>query len=163
VSVSVVPETRFASADDLHIAYQVVGEGPIDLVFVPDWFNHVEAQWDEPASAHFLQRLASFSRLLLFDKRGTGLSDPVPLSELPTVEAWMDDLRVVLDAVGSESTALVCVSAGAVLGLPFAATYPERVAALVIIEGSAGLADCQGAAPVVCRNDARASSLQIGP
>jgi class 3 adenylate cyclase len=108
------------------------------VVFVPDWFNHVEAQWDEPASARFLERLASFSRLVVFDKRGTGLSDPVPLSDLPTVEAWMDDLRIVLDAVGSESTALVCASAGDVLGLPFAATYPQRVAALVIIEGSAG-------------------------
>jgi class 3 adenylate cyclase len=149
VSVSVIPETRFASADGLHIAYQVVGEGPIDVVFVPDWFNHVEAQWDEPASARFLGRLASFSRLVLFDKRGTGLSDPVPLSDLPTVEAWMDDLRIVLDTVGSESTALVCVSAGDVLGLPFAATYPERVAALVIIEGSAGAPP--GAGPELTR------------
>jgi class 3 adenylate cyclase len=137
VSVSVSPGTCFASADDLHIAYQVVGDGPIDVVFVPDWFNHVEAQWDEPVSARFLGRLASFSRLVLFDKRGTGLSDPVPLSDLPTVEEWMDDLRIVLDAVGSQSAALVCASAGAFLGLPFAATYPERVAALVIIEGSA--------------------------
>jgi class 3 adenylate cyclase len=132
-----IPETRFASADDLHIAYQVVGEGPIDVVFVPDWFNHVEAQWDEPVSARFLGRLASFSRLVVFDKRGTGLSDPVPLSDLPTVEEWMDDLRIVLDAVGSQSAALVCASFGAFLGLPFAATYPERVAALVIIEGTA--------------------------
>jgi class 3 adenylate cyclase len=139
VSVSAIPETRFAIADDLHIAYQVVGEGPIDVVFVPDWFNHVEAQWDEPASALFLGRLASFSRLVLFDKRGTGLSDPVPLNDLPTVEAWMDDLRIVLDAVGSQSAALVCASGGAFLGLPFAATYPERVAALVIIEGYARL------------------------
>ena len=132
-----IPETRFASADDLHIAYQVVGEGPIDVVFVPDWFNHVEAQWDEPVSARFLGRLASFSRLVVFDKRGTGLSDPVPLSDLPTVEAWMDDLRVVLDAVGSQSAALVCANDGVILGLPFAATYPERVAALVIIDGYA--------------------------
>jgi class 3 adenylate cyclase len=137
VSVAVIPETRFASADDLHISYQVVGEGPIDVVFVPDWFNHVEAQWDEPASARFLGRLASFSRLVLFDKRGTGLSDPVPLSDLPTVEAWMDDLRIVLEAVGSESAALVCATGGAILGLPFAATYPERVAALIIIDGAA--------------------------
>jgi class 3 adenylate cyclase len=137
VSVSVIPETRFASADDLHIAYQVVGDGPIDVVFVPEWMNHVEAQWDEPVSARFLGRLASFSRLVLFDKRGTGLSDPVPLSDLPTIEEWMDDLRIVLDAVGSQSAALVCASGGAFLGLPFAATYPERVAALVIIDGTA--------------------------
>ena len=135
-----IPETRFASAADLHIAYQVVGDGPIDVVFVPDWFSHVEAHWDEPASELFLRRLASFSRLVVFDKRGTGLSDPVPLSDLPTVEEWMDDLRIVLEAVGSESAALVCASAGAILGLPFAATYPERVAALIIIEGTARLA-----------------------
>jgi class 3 adenylate cyclase/alpha-beta hydrolase superfamily lysophospholipase len=135
----VIPETRFASADDLHIAYQVLGEGPIDVVFVPDWFNHVEAQWDEPASALFLRRLASFGRLVVFDKRGTGLSDPVPLSDLPTLEAWMDDLRIVLDAVGSESAALVCASGGAFLGLLFAATYPERVGALILIEGFARL------------------------
>ena len=115
MSVSLVPETRFASADDVHIAYQVVGEGPIDVVFVPDWWNHVEAQWEEPASARFLGRLASFSRLVLFDKRGTGLSDPVPLSDLPTIEAWMDDLRIVLDAVGSQSAALICASGGAAL------------------------------------------------
>ena len=137
MSVSLVPETRFASADDVHIAYQVVGEGPIDVVFVPDWWNHVEAQWEEPASARFLGRLASFSRLVLFDKRGTGLSDPVPLSDLPTIEAWMDDLRIVLDAVGSQSAALICASGGAALGLLFTATYPGRVAALVIIDGFA--------------------------
>jgi class 3 adenylate cyclase len=131
------PETRYASAGDTHLAYQLVGSGPVDVVFVPDWFNHVEAQWEDPLSERFLRRLASFSRLILFDKRGTGLSDPVPLSHLPTVEEWMDDLRIVLDAAGSQSTALVCVSGGTFLGLLFAATYPGRVAALVIIDGTA--------------------------
>jgi class 3 adenylate cyclase len=135
--MTTVPETHFAAAEDLHLAYQVLGDGPLDLVFVPDWTNHLEAQWDEPASALFLRRLASFSRLIVFDKRGTGLSDPVPLNDLPTIDAWMDDLRIVLDAVESRTTALVCFSSGAFLGLPFAATYPERVAALVLIEATA--------------------------
>jgi class 3 adenylate cyclase len=135
--MATMPETHFAVAEDLHLAYQVLGDGPLDLVFVPDWTNHVEAQWEEPASELFLRRLAAFSRLIVFDKRGTGLSDPVPLNDLPTIEAWMDDLRIVLDAVGSRTAALVCFSSGAFLGLPFAATYPERVAALVVIEGLA--------------------------
>jgi pimeloyl-ACP methyl ester carboxylesterase len=131
------PETRYAeSPDGVHLAYQIVGEGELDVVFVPDWLNHVEAQWEEPISERVLRRLASFSRLLLFDKKGTGLSDPVALSHLPTIEEWMDDLRIVLDAAGSESAALVCASGGAFLGLLFAATHPKRVAALVVIDGS---------------------------
>ena len=137
VAVAMMPETHFAAVEDLHLAYQVVGEGPLDVVFVPDWMNHLEAQWEEPASELFLRRLASFSRLIVFDKRGTGLSDPVPLNDLPTIEAWMDDLGIVLDAVGSQAAALVCASSGAVVGLPFAATYPERVAALILIDGVA--------------------------
>lgn len=132
-----VPESRYASAGEVSLAYQMVGDGPSDVVFIPDWFNHVEAQWEEPRSEHFLRRLAALGRLILFDKRGTGLSDPVPLDHLPTVEEWMDDLRIVLDAASSSSVALVCASGGAVLGLPFAATYPGRVRALVIIDGSA--------------------------
>jgi pimeloyl-ACP methyl ester carboxylesterase len=135
--VAVLPEIHFATAEDVHLAYQVVGDGPLDVVFVPDWMNHLEAQWEEPASERFLRRLASFSRLIVFDKRGTGLSDPVPLNDLPTIEAWMDDLRIVLEAVGSRTAALVCASSGTVVGLPFAATYPERVAALVVIDGAA--------------------------
>jgi class 3 adenylate cyclase len=127
--------TRFASGGDVHLAYQVVGEGPMDLVFVSDWFSHLEAEWDDPLSERFLRRLASFSRLVLFDKRGTGLSDPVALDHLPTAEEWMEDLRIVLDAIGSRSTALVCSGAGAILGTLFAATYPERTAALVIVDG----------------------------
>lgn len=135
--VAVVPETQFAIGGDGHVAYQVAGGGAIDVVFVPDWFNHVEAQWDEPASELFLRRLASFSRLILFDKRGTGLSDPVPLGQLPTVEEWMEDLRLVLDTVGSRSVALVCAGGGSILGLPFAAAYPGRVAAMIVIDGAA--------------------------
>src|ERR671933_3050812 len=96
------PETRYAKSGDLNIAYQVVGEGPFDLVYVPGWISNVELMWDEPSHAHLLRRLASFSRLILFDKRGTGMSDPVPLDRLPTLEQRMDDVRAVHDAVGSE-------------------------------------------------------------
>ena len=97
---------------DVNIAYQVVGDGPFDLVWVPGWISNVEASWEVPEYAHFLDRLASFSRLILFDKRGTGLSDPVAVDRLPTLEQRMDDVRAVLDAAGSERAALFGASEG---------------------------------------------------
>src|SRR5919201_2787541 len=100
------PETRYANNGGLHIAYQVVGDGPFDLVYVPGWISNVELMWEDPAHAHLLRRLASFSRVILFDKRGTGLSDPVPLDRLPTLETRMDDVRAVMDAAGSERAAV---------------------------------------------------------
>jgi pimeloyl-ACP methyl ester carboxylesterase len=97
------PETRYAkTADSVHIAYQVVGTGPFDLVYVPGWVSNVEMMWEEPRLAAFLERLASFARLIVFDKRGTGLSDPVPEAELPGLERRMDDVRAVMDAARSE-------------------------------------------------------------
>jgi class 3 adenylate cyclase len=96
------PETRYAKHGEDHIAYQVVGDGPINVVILTAWFSHVDGQWDVPPLAAFLERLASFSRVVVFDKRGTGLSDPVAISALPSVEDWMDDLRVVMDEVGLE-------------------------------------------------------------
>ena len=125
------PVTRFARSEDIHIAYQVVGEGPFDLVYVPGWVSHVELAWEEPTLASFLRRLASFSRLILFDKRGTGLSDRVPDDRLPTLEQRMDDLRAVMDAVGSKRAAIFGVSEGGNLSMLFAATCPNRVSALV--------------------------------
>ena len=106
------PETMYARSGDVNIAYQVIGEAPIDLVFVMGWVSHLEYFWREPSFARFLLRLASFARLILFDKRGTGLSDRVPLNELPTLEQRMDDVRAVMDAVGSERAALCGVSEG---------------------------------------------------
>src|SRR4030095_8181280 len=97
------PETMYARSGDVNIAYQVVGDAPLDLVFVMGWVSHMEYFWREPNFARFLLRLASFSRLILFDKRGTGLSDRVPINQLPTLEQRMDDVRAVMDAVGSES------------------------------------------------------------
>jgi class 3 adenylate cyclase/pimeloyl-ACP methyl ester carboxylesterase len=127
-----VPQTRYAKSGDLNIAYQVVGDGPLDLVYVPGWISNVELMWEEPAHAHVLGRLAGFSRLILFDKRGTGLSDPVPLDRLPTLEERMDDVRAVMDAVGCKRGAVFGFSEGGVMSALFAATYPHRTSALAL-------------------------------
>jgi pimeloyl-ACP methyl ester carboxylesterase/DNA-binding CsgD family transcriptional regulator len=124
---------RYARSGDVNIAYQVVGEGPIDLVLVLGWVSHLAYVWELPAMATFLNRLASFSRLILFDKRGCGMSDRV--HPLPSLEQRMDDVRAVLDAVGSTRAALLGISEGGVMSALFAATYPERTAGL-IIDGS---------------------------
>src|SRR5262249_38017729 len=126
----VQPETRYARSGDLWIAYQVAGEGPFDLVFVSPFLTHVELQWTLPGFDETLAKLGSFSRLIRFDKRGVGMSDRV--SGAPTLEARMDDVRAVRDAVGSTRAALFGVSEGAPMSLLFAATYPERTAALVL-------------------------------
>jgi class 3 adenylate cyclase len=131
----VVPETRYTRVGDIHIAYQVVGEGPIDLVLADQWFSHMDAQWDVPPVAELRRRLAIFSRLILFDKRGVGLSDPVALAALPSIEAWMDDLRAVMDAAGSERAALLTNLGGTLTSAVFAASHPERVSSLVIVDG----------------------------
>ncbi len=127
------PETMYARSGDVNIAYQVIGDAPLDLVFVMGWVSHMEYFWREPSFARFLLRLASFSRLILFDKRGTGLSDRVPINQLPTLEQRMDDVRAVMDAVGSERAALCGVSEGGPMCSLFAATYPEKTLALVMI------------------------------
>lgn len=124
------PETRYAKSGDIHIAYQIVGNGPLDLVVIPGFISHVEWFWEEPACARFLGRLASFARLILLDKRGTGLSDRV--AQVPTLEQRMDDVRAVLDAAGSERAAIIGVSEGGPMSVLFAATYPERTTALVL-------------------------------
>jgi len=128
------PETHYAkTTDGVHIAYQVIGTGPFDLVYVPGWVSNVEVMWEEPRLAAFLERLASFARLIVFDKRGTGLSDPVPDVELPGLERRMDDLRAVMDAAGSERAALLGHSEGGNMCILFSATFPERTSALVLV------------------------------
>ncbi len=127
------PQTRYAKSADVSIAYQVVGEGPFDLVYVPGFVSNIELMWEEPGYARFLERLASFSRLILFDKRGTGLSDPVATEDLPTLELRMDDVRAVMDAVGSERAALLGHSEGGNMCVLFAATHPQRTRALVLV------------------------------
>ncbi|MGH9692524.1 MAG: alpha/beta fold hydrolase, partial [Bryobacteraceae bacterium] len=129
----VAPSTHYARSGDVNIAYQVLGDGPLDLIFVMGWISHLEYFWTEPSLVRFLRRLASFSRLILFDKRGTGLSDRVPLHQLPTLEERMDDVRAVMDAVGSERAAICGVSEGGVMSALFAATYPDKTLALIMI------------------------------
>lgn len=127
------PETHYARSGEVNIAYQVTGQGLLDVVFVMGWVSHLEYFWEEPSFARFLSRLASFSRLILFDKRGTGLSDRVPLNQLPTLEQRMDDVRAVMEAVGSERAALIGVSEGGPMCSLFSATYPEKTTALAMI------------------------------
>jgi pimeloyl-ACP methyl ester carboxylesterase len=128
-----VPETRYARSGDVHIAYSVTGDGPIDLVYVPGFVSHLELNWEDAAYARFLRRLASFSRLIVFDKRGTGMSDRVPADALPSLETRMDDVRAVLDAAGSERAALLGVSEGGPMCALYAATYPQRTTALIML------------------------------
>jgi pimeloyl-ACP methyl ester carboxylesterase len=129
------PETRYARSGDYSIAYQVVGQGDLDLVYVPGLASHVEVFWEEPAYSRFLHRLASFSRLILMDRLGTGLSDRLPANQASTYEQRMDDIRAVMDAVGSERAAVLGWSEGAPLCALFAATYPQRTTALVMYGG----------------------------
>lgn len=124
------PKTKFTQSGDTSIAYQVLGSGPFDLVVVPGFISHLEQAWEDPAYSRFLERLASFSRLILFDKRGTGLSDRI--SGVPTLEERMDDVRAVMDAAGSERAALFGISEGGPMSVLFSATYPERTSALVL-------------------------------
>jgi pimeloyl-ACP methyl ester carboxylesterase len=131
------PETQYARSRDGNVGYQVFGEGPLDLVFIPWWGTNLDVMWEEPSIARFLRRLARFSRVLCFDKRGTGVSDPVPLAALPTLEQWTDDVRTVMEAAGSKCAALLGHSQGGQMALLFAATHPEQTSALVLLDASA--------------------------
>jgi class 3 adenylate cyclase len=124
------PETRYAKSGDVHVAYQVFGEGSVDLVFVPGFISNIEHYWDDPGYARWLHRLARFTRVISFDKRGTGLSDRV--NTMPGMDDRMDDVRAVMDAVGSRNAVIFGVSEGGSLAALFAATYPERCRALVL-------------------------------
>ena len=128
-----VPKTRYADAGDIDIAYQVLGDGPTDVVYVPGWVSNIEVMWEDPSLARMLRQIASFSRLILFDKRGTGLSDQVSLRDLPTIETRMDDVRAVMDATGSGSATLLGHSEGGSMSIVFAATYPDRTNGLVLV------------------------------
>ena len=133
-----VPQTEYAKKGDAHIAYQIVGEGHgLDIVLVSTWFSHIEARWDLPGYAHYLRRLSSFSRLISFDKYGIGLSDPIRSKELPPLEDWMDDVSAVMDAVGLARAAIVGAGEASPMAELFAATYPERTTALVLLNATA--------------------------
>jgi pimeloyl-ACP methyl ester carboxylesterase/class 3 adenylate cyclase len=124
------PATRYVKSDDVHVAYQVIGDGPIDLLWVPGFVSNMEAAWQSPQQASFMRRLAAFCRLIMFDKRGTGMSDRG--SQIFTLEQRMHDVQAILDEIGSERAALFGVSEGGPMSLLYAATYPERTAALVL-------------------------------
>jgi pimeloyl-ACP methyl ester carboxylesterase len=125
------PPTQYTRSGEVYIAYQVLGEGPLDLIYIPGLTQHIELAWENPPQASFFSRLASLGRVLLFDKRGTGMSDRV--EGVPTLETRMDDVRAVMDAAGSERAVPVGSYDGGALGALFAATYPERARALVLV------------------------------
>jgi class 3 adenylate cyclase/pimeloyl-ACP methyl ester carboxylesterase len=133
------PETRFVRAGEVHIAYQVVGEGPASIVFASEWWLHLDALWDDPTVVRFLGRLASFGRLVVFDRRGFGLSDPLPTATPPTVEETMRDMLAVMDEVGLERATLVAAGDGAPPSILLAAAHPDRVDALVLFNAFARL------------------------
>ena len=133
-----MPETRYAkAAEGVHVAYQVFGDGPVDILFVLGWVTHLERMWSEQHFARFFSRLGSFARVMIFDKRGVGLSDRVPEDRLPSLEVRMDDARAVMDAVGSERAVVLGVSEGGPMAMLFAATYPERTIGLALYGTSA--------------------------
>jgi class 3 adenylate cyclase/pimeloyl-ACP methyl ester carboxylesterase len=132
-----VPATRFARNGDVHLAYQVIGDGPIDLLFVDDWVHHVELIWEVAEYARFLRRLSGFARFIHFDRRGTGLSDPVPPDALPDLETQVADVMAILDAAGSKRPAVFAVQVGSLIAMLLAATHPERCRQLVLYAPSA--------------------------
>jgi class 3 adenylate cyclase len=131
------PETRYAAGPEGYVAYQVFGSGPIDLVFMTNWATNVDAMWEEPSVASYMERLGSFCRVLWYDKRGTGVSDPVPLASLPTIEQWADDALTVMDVVGVEQAVLLGDTEGGPMAAMLAASHPERVQALVLVNSFA--------------------------
>ncbi len=135
--VGVVSKTQYVRGPEGHVAYQVLGEGPTTIVFLPDHPTNLEIMWEEPSVHRFLTRLASIGRLICFDKRGVGVSDPVPLGALPTLEEWTDDILTVIDAVGCERVALFGHGDGGKMSMVFAATYPDRTTALVLADAYA--------------------------
>src|SRR6476620_1117077 len=133
------PRIAYTKAGRFHIAYQVVGDGPFDLVYSPSWFSNLELWWEQPAIERVFRRLTSFSRLILFDRRGTGLSDPVGLDSTPTLDDRVEDHLAVMDAVASERAAILASGVSGQLGLYVAATHPERTSALVLHNSTARL------------------------
>jgi pimeloyl-ACP methyl ester carboxylesterase len=130
------PQTRCVDVGGAEVAYQIVGQGPPDVVYVPG-FGHVDVRWEDPMYAAFLERLASFSRLILFDRRGTGASDAISDTAMPTWEEWADDVRAVLDEAGSVRTAVLAETDGGPTGLLFTAMQPDRVSSLILANTSA--------------------------
>lgn len=132
-----IPEVRYARSGDLHIAYMVAGQGPPDIVYIPNWTGNVEIIWEGKPFGRLIRRLSTLGRVIMFDQPGNGLSDPVPLGDLPTMEQWMDDVRIVMDAASCDHASMVASDSAVPLALLFAATHPERTKAIVLINGFA--------------------------
>lgn len=132
-----VPQTQYVKSSDVHIAYQVVGASSVDLVWMPSWASHLEMMWDDPTIPAFVRRLARFSRVVLFDRRGVGLSDPVSLVAMPGIEAWVGDLGAVLDAAESESAFVAASDVASFIAILYAAAHPERTRGLILVDGTA--------------------------
>jgi len=133
------PETRYGKTGDIHIAYQVFGDGPVDMVLATEFWHSIEMQWDQPDLAAFLERMGSFARVISFDQRGSGVSDPVSLRELTSLDLWMDDINLVMDEVEAESAVLYGIGGGGTMSMLFAATHPQRVSGLVLVNSFARL------------------------
>ena len=133
------PETRYGKRGDIHIAYQVFGDGPVDMVLATEFWHSIEMQWDQPDLAAFLERMGSFARVISFDQRGSGVSDPVSLRELTSLDLWMDDINLVMDEVEAESAVLYGIGGGGTMSMLFAATHPQRVSGLVLVNSFARL------------------------
>src|SRR6266403_2285933 len=138
----ILPETRYALSGDVNIAYQVMGDGPVDIILVPGLCSHIEFLHELPGYTAFLRRLSNFARVVAFDKRGQGLSDRI--SGAPSLEQRMDDVRAIMDDIGSQRAVLLGFSEGCPMSILFAATYPERVSRLVLFGGFARFADYAG-------------------
>src|ERR1700674_4944800 len=139
MAVFQLPETRYAQSGDVSIAYQVMGDQPIDIIVVPGLFTHIEFMHEMPGYTAFLRRLSGFARVVSFDKRGQGLSDR--MCGAPALEQRMDDMRAIMDEIGSRQVILLGFSEGCPMSVLFAATYPERVSHLILIGGFARAAD----------------------
>lgn len=131
------PEVRYARGDEGFVAYTTYGDGPQDVLFITNWATNLEVMWEEPSVVHYFERLAAYARVICFDKRGSGVSDPVPLASLPTLEEWMDDARLAMDAAGSRQATLIGDTEGSPMAMLFAASYPELTAALVLVNAYA--------------------------
>lgn len=130
-------ETQYVKTGGGYVAYQVFGTGPIDLLFIPNWATNLDVMWQEPSLARYLDRLASFARVICVNQRGSGVSDPVDTSAIPSLDAWMDDIRAVIDAVGADQPAILGDTEGGLVAMVFTATFPERVSALALVNASA--------------------------
>jgi pimeloyl-ACP methyl ester carboxylesterase len=145
-----IPKTQYARNSEGHVAYQVFGEGPMDIIFVPDHPTNLEIMWEEPSLERFFNRLAALGRVICFDKRGTGLSDPVSLGKLPTVEEWMNDIQTVADAAGVQRTVIYGHGDGGLMAMLFAASHPARTSSLILSNAFARMrraADYKGGMP----------------